>query len=396
MRTAAIICQDDTFKVSLSFAEMIKRALEQNGFNVVLLHKSDPNLQNQFYTLLRARDLAFSIAITPNALSLPVNGVSLWKVLQGPVFMYGLDMPMYDYIYPSYEEMLSEGQDKVVFVYPDASYQSLLVGAAQARGQRVRTLFLPFAAEPQANHLIPWAQRPYDIVFIGNLGLELAPHSLGSTIEDTFSAYRGDLPFFQKLVAAVREIAETPASGNTTQCLIDAFGIDAGMMFDPHWRGVFCTTDSFIKRYRRTAIPRLLAGRNVHFFGHGWEPLTAANPTFQTHGPVLYTQQTEIIAQSKVVLNMDPNFGNGVHDRVFNAATHGAVALSQHNPFLTQSLTPGEGCLGYAISGADINAVLDRSDADLEQIAASGFKKVQAMHTWRHRIRALIDYAESL
>ena len=48
---------------------------------------------------------------------------------------------------------------------------------------------------------------------------------------------------------------------------------------------------------------------------------------------VSYDQQFNIFSQTKFVLNLDPNWTYGVHDRVFNALGSGAAVMTNENHY---------------------------------------------------------------
>ena len=85
--------------------------------------------------------------------------------------------------------------------------------------------------------------------------------------------------------------------------------------------------------------------------GHGWNELKRYNNTYYDNLKILpevsYHQSVDMAYNTKVLLNVMPWFKNGIHDRVFTAAGHGAVCMSDTTQVLDEIM--GDYYIGYSL-----------------------------------------------
>ena len=226
--------------------------------------------------------------------------------------------------------------------------------------------------------------------------MELRQLPDGSKLEEIFSDFKDGPAPFRRLIEAVREIHHHPRGAVITQ-LMELLSISARDLADKRWSVLVGVVDSYVKRHRRLDIVKqfVKSKRKLHLFGMGWEWLAAENCNVVLHGSREWSKQDEVFDQSKILLHID-NTQGGANDRVFWATAKGAALLAQRNPTVDVALVDGVGYLGYDQTGADILEVIDRTDDELEAIAASGSLKSRAHHTWDDRIRDAVQYMRTL
>ena len=242
-----------------------------------------------------------------------------------------------------------------------------------------------------------WRDRPFEVSFCGNIGMELQGLRPGNTVEEVFADYKEGPAPFRRLVEAVAEIHRSPRGPLINQ-LMECLAIAPGDFADRRWLMLAWAVDSYMKRQRRIDIVNRFAKgkRKLNLFGAGWEQIGANNPNVTVHGVTAWSTQGEIFGRSKILLNIESNTQCAANDRVFWATAKGAALLSQRNPTVDAIFVDGDGYLGYDQTGADILEVIDRTDDELEAIAASGSLKSRAHHTWDHRVRDALDYMRVL
>ena len=155
--------------------------------------------------------------------------------------------------------------------------------------------------------------------------------------------------------------------------------------------------DRYIREWYREEILQTLleAGIHVHVMGFRWEMYdTKYSSRLVIHPPCSYVEQLRALTESKMILNVQPLFQDGPHDRVMNAMMNRSVAVTDGCRYLSEYFHNGEDLVLYDRNRRE-DAALQISgllkDADyLEMIAAKGYQKTFQMHTWDQRIQNFV------
>ncbi|MGE3954395.1 MAG: hypothetical protein AB7F31_04260 [Parachlamydiales bacterium] len=144
-------------------------------------------------------------------------------------------------------------------------------------------------------------------------------------------------------------------------------------------------TDLALRAYRRERLLQKVAeaGYTVTLVGEGWEQCPAA-AAHHNLGPLPFGQTLERIAQSKVVLHVQPPFCEGSHERPLNALLRGCAVLSDSTPFLSQQ----KGLLTYSWNNLE---VLPYALKNWETLGKEGRQGVEYAHLWEHRATELLE-----
>jgi hypothetical protein len=155
--------------------------------------------------------------------------------------------------------------------------------------------------------------------------------------------------------------------------------------------------DRYVREwYREEVIKALLRlGITVDVMGFRWEMFSCEGDSrLRIHSPVSYPEQLAVLGQSRMTLNVQPLFRDGVHDRVMNSMANGSVALTDHCEFLEQHFSDGKELVFFEKNDLEntlqnIPELLHDTDA-LEEIAAGAYKKYVTAHTWNQRVETLL------
>ncbi len=147
--------------------------------------------------------------------------------------------------------------------------------------------------------------------------------------------------------------------------------------------------DRYIRAwYRESVLNALLgAGIRVDVAGAHWEAFRPeAGGDLHIHPPCSYPDQLMMLEQSRMVLNVQPLFMDGVHDRVVNAMANRSVALTDHCEFIERNFVDGRDLVLFdrndpQEAASQILELLHAEDR-LEEIAASAHGQVDARHSW--------------
>lgn len=155
--------------------------------------------------------------------------------------------------------------------------------------------------------------------------------------------------------------------------------------------------DRYIREWYREEILQALleAGIHVHVMGFRWEMYdTKHSSRLVLHPPCSYVEQLCALTESKMILNVQPLFQDGPHDRVMNAMMNRSVAITDSCDYLAEHFKAGEDLILYdknnpQEAAQQISGLLKDADR-LEMIAANGYQKTVQMHTWDQRIHNFV------
>lgn len=155
--------------------------------------------------------------------------------------------------------------------------------------------------------------------------------------------------------------------------------------------------DRYYRAYKREKILLKLLEENyvVDYFGKLPENSLLINyHNFQLHKEVEYNDLTSVFLQSKVVLNVFPNFIKGGHERIFKAMACGAIILTDSNEYIIQHFTEGFiEVSAESLDGEKLNRVLT-DDTYRESIVEKNTVKIKSHHLWDNRVDKLLYTVE--
>ncbi|WP_158913986.1 glycosyltransferase [Caulobacter sp. S45] len=159
--------------------------------------------------------------------------------------------------------------------------------------------------------------------------------------------------------------------------------------------------DMAVRLTRRSAFVDALAatGLPLHICGAGWEDELHRFPNAVYEGPVEMSRTTELMRQSRVVLNTNGNFGAGSHERPFSALLAGAAVFSDHSRYYALAFAADEIALFHwkaLDAGMDALERLTGAPEDAYAMARKGKARVLAEHTWDHRIALILEAARRI
>ena len=120
-------------------------------------------------------------------------------------------------------------------------------------------------------------------------------------------------------------------------------------------------------------------------------------PNLTNHGPVRYYDEMPFVfQQSRINLNISlRSILSGIPQRAFDIMGSGGFLLSNFQSDFLDDFVPGED-FDYYESEEDLLGKIDyylSHEKEREAIAQNGHRKIANAHTYRHRIRAMLEYA---
>lgn len=295
---------------------------------------------------LPPHQVAGAIALGPLPLAHAVRGRPLWHHLPCPVSIYMLDAFIYDLArVPAMAAFVTDAmQDtRLGLLSPETGYRNWLAPHLGLRWQH-----LPFGAFPALNLAEPAAQPQARLAVVGTIGSELGG---GQQFERLDALLAASFPAHAPRGASWRDVAAhlcaPHADAMPVRALAQALELPpTAMLTQPLLRGAIAV-DSWVKRLRRLLAVQSLAGVPVDFFGTGWREVLGEVPGFRHVGTIRHDHIARLAPHYRALLNFDPNWAGGLHDRVFTALAAGSGVVTNDNPALAHAELPEDRVLTY-------------------------------------------------
>ena len=317
--------------VTENFAFEIAHGLRSHGRSAqVVTLGADVGEQLRAAQVMKAQGV---VSIGPVPMSLTVGGTPLYLAIPGAVFLYTLDTPIYDLMkVPAAAQFIADAwrHERLVPVLAEQTF----LNDGQAGPEPLlppQSSYLPFAAFPDRGGpraALPLQQR---LLVIGALGAELSGSAVRSDLAQTLRD-ANTLGLTGNELARVEErLLAATARPNVVADLFAWLGLAPRAALSPAVQRFMAAADSFIKRHRRLLAVHALRGVAVDFAGPGWETTFGDQADFRFLGSMQHRHLARLMSLYRGVVNFDPNWEWGAHDRVFTALGQGVPVFTHRN-----------------------------------------------------------------
>jgi hypothetical protein len=332
-------------------AEVLSNSLALLQFHVTKVNIVSPSNLDAIAKADRKFDIAISVGAPP--LAARIGGRPLFELFGKVFFLWGLDSIINDLarVYATREYWdAARRSTRLRFLFPDQDY-CRIVGRAFIPGQ---VLYFPFGGYydplPPDDFSINRASR---LAIIGTIGSELADvkePTLGAIIDSDTSSQLSKQQRHE-LIAAI-ELTGGPT--NTTAVAEAVLGLDIERLFSKNFLPLLTKIDAYEKRRRRILVVEKLSGLPVDFYGTGWDKLFGGGGSFRFCGPVHFSAISRLLRGYSGVVNFDPNWDGGVHDRVYTALGNGCKVLTNASSALSDISRPEGTVFTYDANCPDV------------------------------------------
>ena len=216
--------------------------------------------------------------------------------------------------------------------------------------------------------------------------------------------WRNMQPAVQAIFEQACEIALSARWTPPLDALDQAMGAAGLDVADPQFaafRKLATHVHEHVRAVRRQQVLAAITRLNlpVHIVGAGHDPALAGASNVTVVGEAGVDQVLALMGGSRVVLNINANFGAGSHERPLTAMNAGAVAATDESRFYAANFTAGADLATYRWDRLDedlvaIAALADDPDAAFA-MASAGQQRVLADHLWTHRIGGIVAAADA-
>lgn len=398
MKNIYILSWQHPFNAVDGPAGLIAEGLRQNGHRVTIANPSTETGIAAFASMLKERvDLV--IGMGPHAFMQTIGGELIHRLIDSKFAILFLDNPIY-----------SKKQCELLFAtnFPDDSLL-LCVDAKQAAQLRLvcrhsyqnRYIveFFPWGGAVASGVLKQPEEKSIDVVIFATVNQELSANFVQN---DGFQGHLSETVCKNAGLnfAKFNEKINALIDGNYTLDLVDLVANEVQMDFHEFTvpaLELVAEVDSFLKRYRRLAVAKELIKTSINqnikvdIFGTGWDRLGELPANITLHGPTTYLDQFTAYKKSRTVLNTDPNWVAGVHDRVFNAFGSYCVAITNFNLFTQLHFSDGHDSLIYE-NTQSLSEKIKFGIANHQEISRKAHQTLTLGHTWSDRCKKLDSY----
>ncbi|MCH8179345.1 MAG: methyltransferase domain-containing protein [Proteobacteria bacterium] len=320
--------------VTENFSWHLANALRAHGHTVHEVNVSgDPGEQLQGVDLGR---LSGVISVGAVPLGLSIGGVPFHRVVTCPYHAYVLDSIVYDLArVPAVGEFIHDAwsSERLIPVLAEGSYLQLARSGSRPL-LPPQSRYVPFAAftVPFADDATPKALPPQNrLLVVGALGRELSGGAIRQDLMQTLQDANRCALSHNELGRLADRLLAPSAPGNPMLDVSEVLNLHGVDLFTPDMLHLGCAADSFLKRSRRLAGVMALRGQPVDFIGPGWEDAFGDEPGFRFLGSVEHPHLPRLMALYKGVVNFDPNWSWGMHDRAYTALSLGVPVMTHAN-----------------------------------------------------------------
>lgn len=367
------------------FAYQLGAAFEELGFTADICELSpEEDLDAKLEPLLGE---TYRVVVDFNSM-LPrmelEDGTPYLDKLNGPFFDYILDHPLFHYtgltsgVKNLHALVLDEAQAAYVKKYYSkvGSVHMLPLGATKAlyegeKERECRILFPGTYDSPEAVYEIV-TSSPEPICSMMKCLIERRIEEPLVPMEEAFR---------EELVA--EEVELTP----------EQFAVFMNSMY---------AVDAYVRDYfRKEALDRLLAGGiPVTVMGEGWSKYSYKDDhSLRRERSVPFGLSFERIAKAHILLNVSPIFNRGMHDRIPAGMANRTVVLTDENPYLASMFAEGKEISFYSLERMEsLTEQAERllTEKDLRtEIAENAYQVFETHHTWKHRAKQILAWANS-
>ena len=248
---------------------------------------------------------------------------------------------------------------------------------------------------PMSGAARSFQERDIDILFSGTYRGAPArpwadmPSPVGPILAEAAERMAADsaLPLLDALDASAPRFGVQPSAA-----LVQALG------------PVLAAVQSFAEAYHRDAFVHAVgaAGVPLTLTGVGWTKVLEAYPSFAFLGEGSFAETLDLLARTRIAVNVNNGFVCGGHERVFAAMAAGAAVFSETSGFYDEAFVDGRDYRAFSRPGAretaDALLGLLAAPATQERLALNGVQRIDEAHLWRHRagvIRAAVAHARA-
>ena len=384
-KTALVIAWDHYNLVTQNFSSAISASIQGYNLNVKCISISQP-IAPQFANMDMST-ISFVFCIGHEPLNITIDNKIIYDFFDCPFYVYVLDTPIHNLRSPHGHLLIeyfkrSTKDNRLNILFAERTYLNLYSNY-EINGCKPNLRYMPFAAFPTITNKEEKIDR---LVVIGNLDSEL--YTVHSDLLENLNNYNPYQVSSKQINELVDTIEDKHFAGNSTKHIISIFKLEPRELLNINFLNFACGIDSYIKKRNRIRAIDSLENFPTDFYGSGWNVRYKDATNFIFFGEIKHTQISKTANKYKVLLNFDPNWEDGVHDRVFTCLANQTNIITNQNLFLDELEGKTNNIYRYHPNSPNINEL---AECSIDEYQKSETKSILLNHSWHARITALIE-----
>lgn len=390
-----------------SFAYGLGTALRKKGQSVQIINLDSGSLNELNSAIVREYRAVIGIQTSFFTQQLG-NGELAGNIFKCPKFNYLFDHPLYlsyflmlpvndfyvlqqDESYAAYIKKYFNDVKKV-WHFPPAGIIGAKMRSALGRPERVQSSGDYGYTDTEVNTALQRLEKTMDISFVA-----------------TYNDYRERLAVIRTLPADIRHLSwqmvnqlknnPKQSAEEALACVLKKSRRDVTEREFVVLLHKSCEAVRAVSFYYRERIVKVLldAGLKVDVFGTAWRRAPYAdNPNLIIHGDVGFEEGLDVMAESRISLNVMTWHKGGMTERVANSMLNGSVCVTDETTYINRNFTDGENIVTFELDNIEalpgrLKEMLRGNKKLLDNIAANAFQKAIKEHTWDVRAQRFLS-----
>ena len=158
---------------------------------------------------------------------------------------------------------------------------------------------------------------------------------------------------------------------------------------------IFKYSNSYIRAYKRYIVLNSIKDHTINIIGDVKNPLLHKKKNIIIYPPVPYSYLKHIYSNSKISININPNFNHACHDRIINSIAFGSLCLTDTNRYIDSFFKNKENILLFNYNNTnniDETITVALENKNFIQMQKSAYCIVEKNFTWDNILLRLLDY----
>lgn len=373
-----------------NFVNQIAYSFCIHGFFVNQI-QVDGDLRSQWQNIDHSK-IKLILSIGPLPLALQIDGKPVYEFFACPIIMYCIDNVIYDFARnPISSKIISlaEKSSRFKVAFASSDYIENLQLTNKLQGYVSKPIFLPMAGF--FNH--ETTKKPIRQKKLCVIGSPFALNVDGVTTEVDMlkTAQKNNYLSLSKaeLADIVQSCNAPDFRGNVVQVILKRLRLHEIDLLDSKLLKFAASIDTYVRVNTRISAVRSLSRFPIDIYGPGWESHFHQSTNIQFKGSIPHDAIPIIARRYAAVINFDPNFENGVHDRVLTTLGVGTKVITNENYFLNKIPSHETAIKTYKIYKPELNLLAE--EIFDENCEYDDRKCLFEQHCWPSRIRDLLE-----
>lgn len=371
------------YDVVNDFSYSIGNILENKGAEVIYVDLTSVSLRDDILKAFQ-QPVDFVLAFNGIGYELMYEDQSLYDFCNTVFVIWLVDHPAH-----LYERILAPIKNKIVICIDDTHVDYI----EKHLDASIITSFIPHAVR-QEPYYFNLTDKIYNLVFAGHIG------GNEKHIEKIIELEQ-KIPNLRQIILQELSIEGNINLGNFMSMLYKKQPIlEIWVAQNPNLDSMILHfVDRYIRTIKREHIIQGLLDEKIQIDFFGTIPenhVFLKSPYFNYHGILEFNEMKSIFKQSKLVLNVLPNFPNGGHERIFTSMICGALPVTDTNVYIEQHLS---NILSFNFK--DFGLVAERirdlleNEQQFEKLIWENYQLVSEQHIWEIRLEELLYVLEA-